>query len=80
MSKENRVYISNKSDKFPFLASMYDPTDKGHTRGDIDYFIEEIKGAIAEWDDISLEELEVELAKLKELESLGVTYIVVEED
>ncbi len=39
-------YISLHDSRFPFIISMYDPCDPGHTRGIPDYFADQINIAI----------------------------------
>jgi len=38
----------NMQEKYPFISSMYDPTDPGHTRGPSDYFVDQLFEIIEE--------------------------------
>lgn len=41
-------FVPLSSKNFPFLVSMFDPTDPGHTEGVPQYFIEQINEKIEE--------------------------------
>lgn len=40
--------VDTCSEKYPFLCSMYDPCDPGHTKGVTDYFIDSLTDMITE--------------------------------
>ncbi len=47
-SNEETLFLSAEEhkEKYPFLCSMYDPCDPGHTRGVSDYFIDQLTDMI----------------------------------
>lgn len=47
LNNEHCIVIKmSQKDNFPFLCSMYDPCDPNHTRGDTDYFIDQLTDMI----------------------------------
>jgi hypothetical protein len=65
-------YISLYDSRFPFIISMHDPCDPGHTRGIPDYFADQINIAIMDGGD--KDALEAEKALIL---SFNCDYIVV---
>lgn len=50
LNSEECLFLSVRSNKenYPFLCSMYDPCDPGHTRGVTDYFVDSLTDMINE--------------------------------
>lgn len=48
INQEDILYVDVNSTDLVNLASMFDPSDPGHTRGDSDYFIDQLTEMIIE--------------------------------
>lgn len=55
------IHAEKDKDKYPFLCSMYDPCDPGHTEGVSDYFIDQLT------DMITLENKEAIMKEIKKV-------------